>query len=97
MYHFVSVYAPCTPNANHSELNATQAPVGATFVPYFLAPDFTGTQADIYWLCGFYLYTNLPSNWFGRCALVRATQHSYMVLAQNVRNKIMCVTFHFLF
>lgn len=87
-YHCASVYAPCTTYGNTSELNITQAPEGATCVPYFEAPDFTGTlsQSDIYWLCGFYLYTNLPPRWFGRCALVRATQHSYMVSAQGVRN-----------
>lgn len=88
MYNCVSILlAPL--NANHLELNANQEPVGYTYVPYFQAPDFTGTfsQANIYWLCGFYLYTNLPANWFGCCAQVRDTQHSYTVSAQNVRNQ----------
>lgn len=42
MYNCVSILlAPL--NANHLELNANQEPVGYTCVPYFQAPDFTGT------------------------------------------------------
>lgn len=83
--HCAVVHTPCTPLPNGT-LNTTQATPGTTCVPYFQAPDALGVygQLGFNWLCGSYMFLDLPMGWEGRCAPVEPADHSYMVTLHHL-------------
>ncbi|XP_077088576.1 uncharacterized protein LOC143740322 [Siphateles boraxobius] len=52
-------------------------------------PSVKGTRAlkDWFWLCGHMVYTSLPFNWSGRCALVTLEEYS-MVIRQQRNDRV---------
>ena len=57
--------------------------MGSACAPYSTVPDVLGTypQTDVMFLCGYYMYAQLPPGWVGRCAAVEPTDHSFIVSA----------------
>lgn len=55
---------------------------------HMYAPNQRGTRAlrDWYWLCGHSVYTSLPVDWSGRCALISLEEHSLIVRLHPAQN-----------